>query len=774
MARLIFPDEGSRLTYRMVGSGKPFLSAAGGTARIYADAAGSTLADIQTVQGVTIQGSTLTVTAASQLPLFKGPDGADTVWASVDGGPLAPVYARADDRLDAVENGTASLTGVVRSVNGVLPNTTTGNVTLAAGAVSDAGSVVKGVLRLTGDLAGTADAPTTPTALHKTGAETAAGVKTFNDGIVIPDANLPISKVNGLQAALDARATKDDLTALGAKVDAASSVSLAEVKLSRVSPTASWQNNAGVTYDQVAIAALRPRPIAWFCPEGSEPQWSSNDWDANVAYHDEVRTYDPAVIVPTGDTTAPSAPTALSSPSKTDTSITVTATPATDNVGVARYRLEALQGTTVIQFAESPTLPVTVSALAANTAYTLRMFAIDAAGNVGPASATISVTTTGSTTAAPVVTLVSKTSTTATHSWTTSAPNVRVGWTASPHNTPAASWFDTNLKGGTGQFTSTNLTPNSPYVLYAENVVGGSTGARGSVSITTDAATTPPPAGNTTGNLPTKIVATWVYQWEGPTLDALLDLPVASRPNFYQAAIAQGTGNGGNITFNGFGRITPAMVARAKTMGYHVTLTIGGGGGDGGIQLLNSTNVTQMVDSIKALVTQFGFTGVDWDIESAGWNVASMLSASQQLRAFYGPTFVISYAPRPFEFRTSGGAAYQFLMQAHQAGVLDVFFGQWYDFTEMKDDTALRNFFLNDTAALRQAGFPASKIGLGAITYSGYSLGWNDPQAYVSAFKALEATQPALRGICTWSSSLEQAGGYAAWPIFNSAVRGVT
>lgn len=43
--------------------------------------------------------------------------------------------------------------------------------------VSDATSSLKGILRLTGDLGGTADAPTTPTAVHKTGNETIQGVK---------------------------------------------------------------------------------------------------------------------------------------------------------------------------------------------------------------------------------------------------------------------------------------------------------------------------------------------------------------------------------------------------------------------------------------------------------------------------------------------------------------------------------------------------------------------------------------------------------------------
>ncbi len=47
----------------------------------------------------------------------------------------------------------------------------------------DATSTIKGKLKLTNDLGGTADLPTTPTALHKTGNESFTGIKTGNNSI---------------------------------------------------------------------------------------------------------------------------------------------------------------------------------------------------------------------------------------------------------------------------------------------------------------------------------------------------------------------------------------------------------------------------------------------------------------------------------------------------------------------------------------------------------------------------------------------------------------
>ena len=62
-------------------------------------------------------------------------------------------------------NGTISTPYIINSTSGA--------------SVNDATSSVKGILKLTGDLGGTADAPTTPTAVHKTGNETINGIKTF-------------------------------------------------------------------------------------------------------------------------------------------------------------------------------------------------------------------------------------------------------------------------------------------------------------------------------------------------------------------------------------------------------------------------------------------------------------------------------------------------------------------------------------------------------------------------------------------------------------------
>jgi hypothetical protein len=88
-------------------SGAP---AASRTGIVYANAAGTVLADIlayqpgnPTVPGAAIAGSVVTTDAYGMLPLFWWPDSVDVVWISVNGGPITAINADYDARLDAVE-----------------------------------------------------------------------------------------------------------------------------------------------------------------------------------------------------------------------------------------------------------------------------------------------------------------------------------------------------------------------------------------------------------------------------------------------------------------------------------------------------------------------------------------------------------------------------------------------------------------------------------------------------------------------------------------------
>ncbi|MFJ2262895.1 cellulase family glycosylhydrolase [Streptomyces sp. NPDC087844] len=94
-----------------------------------------------------------------------------------------------------------------------------------------------------------------------------------------------------------------------------------------------------------------------------------------------------------GDTQAPTAPGTPGASAVAATSVTLTWTAATDNVGVTAYDIVRVGGSSETTVAASTTNTTTVTGLTANTAYTFAVYARDAAGNRSARSATVNVTT---------------------------------------------------------------------------------------------------------------------------------------------------------------------------------------------------------------------------------------------------------------------------------------------------------------------------------------------------------------------------------------------
>ncbi|WP_346536950.1 hypothetical protein [Micromonospora sp. DPT] len=158
MARLVGPDESSRLSYTLPSDNR-LGTAAGLPAVVYADEAATTLADILTYPGgLPVEDSELEVGASSLLPLFQFPDGADVVYVSVNGGPVSPVYARRNRPLPvylvavgesiqtAIDAAAAGGGGIVYLANGT--HTLTAGLTMKTGVTLTGTGSENVVLRL--------------------------------------------------------------------------------------------------------------------------------------------------------------------------------------------------------------------------------------------------------------------------------------------------------------------------------------------------------------------------------------------------------------------------------------------------------------------------------------------------------------------------------------------------------------------------------------------------------------------------------------------------
>lgn len=190
------------------------------------------------------------------------------------------------------------------------------------------------------------------------------------------------------------------------------------------------------------------------------------------------------------DTTAPSVPAGLSSPSKTSTSVSLSWNASSDNAGgsgVAGYDVFR-DGTNV----GSPTgTSFTVNGLAANTTFSFRVRARDNAGNASAQSAALSVATNpagGNCTVLPSVP-------TGLASPSKSSNSVSLSWAASsPGANCSVQQYDIFQNGALVKSVSTTsttidgLAANTTFVFRVRAVNQfGASGQSGTISVTTDA-----------------------------------------------------------------------------------------------------------------------------------------------------------------------------------------------------------------------------------------------------------------------------------------------
>ncbi|GGH30725.1 glycosyl hydrolase family 18 protein [Paenibacillus segetis] len=183
------------------------------------------------------------------------------------------------------------------------------------------------------------------------------------------------------------------------------------------------------------------------------------------------------------DSQPPTAPSNATATNIGSTSVTLSWDPSTDNIGVSDYIVyQGSQTAVTVQVTSA-----TVSGLTANTAYSFTIKAKDAAGNLSPASNTVTITTT-----TPVIdTEPPTTPTNLTITGTTSA-SVSLSWGASTDNIGVVGY---NVYNGTTLALSTSnttavvsgLTGNTAYTftVVAKDEAGNLSPASNSVSTTT-------------------------------------------------------------------------------------------------------------------------------------------------------------------------------------------------------------------------------------------------------------------------------------------------
>lgn len=268
-------------------------------------------------------------------------------------------------------------------------------------------------------------------------------------------------------------------------------------------PTNSGPMISYVVRSAPAAPPATSAPVYWWNGSAYVLAAGVKEWDG-AAYHPSAAAYDDVAwwddasgqYFPggTADTTAPTAPGAITSTGVTSTTITFSWGPSTDTVGVTGYRIRLNGGSWV----DEPTTSHPFTGLTASTAYTPEVQARDAAGNW-------STTTTGSTVTTPAAPDVTPPTTPGTPTATPTGSSVALAWTASTdavgvtaydvHRsattgfTPAAGTL--KASPATNSYTETNV-PNGTwyYKIIARDAAGNASTASAQRSVVVAATST--------------------------------------------------------------------------------------------------------------------------------------------------------------------------------------------------------------------------------------------------------------------------------------------
>ncbi len=217
------------------------------------------------------------------------------------------------------------------------------------------------------------------------------------------------------------------------------------------------------------------------------------------------------------DTQAPTAPANLAAPSTTSSSISLTWTASTDNVGVTGYqilRAPGARGGTFTQVGTSATNSFTNTGLAASSTFRYQVRANDAAGNVSAVSNTVTAATQAGggditpPTAPANLTTTATTSNSISLSWSPSTDNVGVtGYQVLRAPGTSGGTFAQVGTSTTTSFTNTGLTASTTYRYQVR-----ATDAAGSLSTVSNTVTAATQAGGGTGG-GCSATATLQTQW---------------------------------------------------------------------------------------------------------------------------------------------------------------------------------------------------------------------------------------------------------------------
>ncbi|GHE71516.1 chitinase [Streptomyces cellulosae] len=283
------------------------------------------------------------------------------------------------------------------------------------------------------------------------------------------------------------------------------------------------------------------------------------------------------------------------------------------------------------------------------------------------------------------------------------------------------------------------------------------------------------------GDLPRHAVTGYWQNFDnGAAVQRISDVP--AQYDIIAVAFADATGTPGAVTFNldsaGLNGYTvdqfKADVRAKQAAGKKVIISVGGEKGT--VAVNDSASAANFANSVYALMQEYGFDGVDIDLEN-GLNATYMTQALRSLSAKAGPSMILTMAPQTIDMQSTSNSYFQTALNVKD--ILTVVNMQYYNSGSMlgcdgKVYSQGSVDFLTALACIQlEGGLDPSQVGLGLpASTRGAGSGYVAPSVVNAALDCLtrgtncgsfkpSKTYPALRGAMTWSTNWDATAGNA-------------
>ncbi|MGW0602842.1 chitinase [Streptomyces sp. NPDC002644] len=329
--------------------------------------------------------------------------------------------------------------------------------------------------------------------------------------------------------------------------------------------------------------------------------------------------------------------------------------------------------------------------------------------------------------------------------------------------------------------TSATVTGLTASTAYSFQVTATNAAGESARSATVNATTQATGGGGGGGALPKHVVTGyWQNFNNGAAVQTLAQ--VQNQYDIIAVAFADATATPGTVDFtldsaglNGYTEAQFKADVKAKqAAGKKVIISVGGELGS--VRVADSASATNFANSVYALMQEYGFDGVDIDLEN-GLNATYMTQALRALSAKAGPNLIITMAPQTIDMQSTSNSYFQTALNIKD--ILTVVNMQYYNSGSMlgcdgKVYSQGSVDFLTALACIQlEGGLAPSQVGIGVpASTRGAGSGYVSPTIVNNALDCLtkltncgsfkpSKAYPDLRGAMTWSTNWDATAGNA-------------